>query len=161
MTAVWTAPRTWANNELVDQTIMNQHVRDNLEWLKARPRASALLGAAFTTSSTILSDVLSVSLTSAGGGLLVGFSATCQLNSAGFVGEMELMLDGVSQGLMNYFQEMVTNYYFPVSFTYYIPSVAAGAHTIKVRAAVGTAANLLTIYGTGFGVMSQLWAQEV
>jgi hypothetical protein len=33
MPAVWTAPRTWVNNELVDANLMNTHLRDNLEFL--------------------------------------------------------------------------------------------------------------------------------
>jgi hypothetical protein len=29
----WTTPRTWVTSEVVTATIMNTHVRDNLEWL--------------------------------------------------------------------------------------------------------------------------------
>lgn len=29
----WTAPRTWVTSETVTSTIMNTHVRDNLNWL--------------------------------------------------------------------------------------------------------------------------------
>jgi len=36
----WTTPRTWANNETVNDTIMNAHVRDNLNFLY-RPGAWA------------------------------------------------------------------------------------------------------------------------
>jgi hypothetical protein len=36
----WTTPRTWANNETVNDTIMNAHVRDNLSFLY-RPGAWA------------------------------------------------------------------------------------------------------------------------
>jgi len=36
MTATWTAPRTWANNELVSDSLLNTHLRDNLDWFYAR-----------------------------------------------------------------------------------------------------------------------------
>ena len=36
----WTTPRTWANSETVNDTIMNAHVRDNLNFLY-RPGAWA------------------------------------------------------------------------------------------------------------------------
>jgi len=38
MTAVWTAPRTWADAEVPDKPIMDQHIRDNLEYLEAGVR---------------------------------------------------------------------------------------------------------------------------
>ena len=30
----WTAPRTWTDEELIDEDIMNAHIRDNLIYLK-------------------------------------------------------------------------------------------------------------------------------
>jgi hypothetical protein len=33
MTATWTAPRTWTNGELVTDTMLNAHVRDNTDYL--------------------------------------------------------------------------------------------------------------------------------
>jgi hypothetical protein len=32
----WTTPRTWVDGELVTDTLMNTHVRDNLDYLKGR-----------------------------------------------------------------------------------------------------------------------------
>lgn len=31
----WTNPRDWTDEELIDETIMNAHVRDNLKYLKS------------------------------------------------------------------------------------------------------------------------------
>jgi len=45
----WTAPRTWVYNELVDETDLNTHVRDNLLFLKSNPliaEASIAVGTA-------------------------------------------------------------------------------------------------------------------
>ena len=36
----WTAPRTWVYNELVDETDMNTHVRDQFIFLKSNPLIS-------------------------------------------------------------------------------------------------------------------------
>jgi len=30
----WTTPRTWVDEELIDATILNTHIRDNLNYLK-------------------------------------------------------------------------------------------------------------------------------
>ena len=32
----WTTPRTWVDEELIDATIMNTHIRDNLLFLEER-----------------------------------------------------------------------------------------------------------------------------
>lgn len=56
----WTTPRTWADNDLVNATIMNTHVRDQLNYLlNERPFGDgydASGGAGYTTTSA--SDVL-------------------------------------------------------------------------------------------------------
>jgi len=38
----WTAPRTWATDELVTAALLNTHLRDNLDALKSPPSASYL-----------------------------------------------------------------------------------------------------------------------
>ena len=45
----WTEPRTWADEELIDETIMNAHVRDNLRYLKG-------LDGVVTTESGLIID---------------------------------------------------------------------------------------------------------
>jgi hypothetical protein len=39
MTATWTTPRTWTTGEVVTASMLNAHVRDNLDWLKAHTDA--------------------------------------------------------------------------------------------------------------------------
>lgn len=41
----WTTPRTWTDGELVTAAIMNLHLRDNLDYLKALGAATTLRGA--------------------------------------------------------------------------------------------------------------------
>jgi hypothetical protein len=48
----WTAPRTWVNTELVYDTIMNTHVRDNLAYLKASPTFDGNVTVSGTTQCT-------------------------------------------------------------------------------------------------------------
>ena len=42
-TPTWTTPRDWAALEEIDETIMNQHVRDNLLYLYANGQSGAIL----------------------------------------------------------------------------------------------------------------------
>ncbi len=37
----WTAPRTWVTGEIVTESMLNTHIRDNLEFLKTHVNASA------------------------------------------------------------------------------------------------------------------------
>lgn len=56
----WTAPRTWVASELVDATIMNAHVRDNLNYLNdTRVKYATQTTASSSTSGTTILDVLS------------------------------------------------------------------------------------------------------
>ena len=52
----WTAPKTWADDELVTANVMNTHIRDNLNALKTPPSDHYKLNEAsdYTTTSTDL-----------------------------------------------------------------------------------------------------------
>ena len=39
MPAIWSSPRSWSVGELVSASLLNTHLRDNLEFLKAPPTA--------------------------------------------------------------------------------------------------------------------------
>jgi hypothetical protein len=60
----WTAPRTWANDDLVDADDLNTHVRDNMLHLKEKQDALGAV-ARVTTSSRQLSSVQTLDITSA------------------------------------------------------------------------------------------------
>lgn len=56
----WTAPRTWVAAELVDATIQNAHIRDNLNYLNdLRVKYATQTTASSSTSGTTILDVLS------------------------------------------------------------------------------------------------------
>ena len=58
----WTAPRTWVYNELVDETDMNTHVRDNLLFLKSTPEIGrATSTAVASTTNGVALTVLTIS----------------------------------------------------------------------------------------------------
>lgn len=46
----WTTPRTWVDGETENATVFNPHVRDNLDYLKARQAESAAAWTAYTPS---------------------------------------------------------------------------------------------------------------
>lgn len=48
----WTTPRTWTTGESVTAAILNQHVRDNLAFLKA-PTSVSIIADDANTSSTV------------------------------------------------------------------------------------------------------------
>ena len=48
----YTAPRTWTNGEVIDASIMNTHVRDNLIYLKSQVAAHIFLSGASGVPST-------------------------------------------------------------------------------------------------------------
>src|SRR5688572_8291541 len=85
MTAQWIPPRTWATGELVTELILNQHIRDNLEWLKT-PTAGTddLTSGDITTTSTSWTDAtgLSIGLTTNGGRIELGFSGVVSNSTA-------------------------------------------------------------------------------
>lgn len=61
----WTTPVTWATNQLVTAANMNEQVRDNLNYLLAKPTVKILgdTGANYSTSSTSFVDVDVTNLT--------------------------------------------------------------------------------------------------
>lgn len=60
----WTTPRDWATGELVTASMMNTHVRDNLDYLMARPQGSILRdnNATYTTTSSSFTPIDSTNL---------------------------------------------------------------------------------------------------
>jgi len=48
----YTAPRTWVNGELIDASIMNTHIRDNLIYLKSQVASHIFLSGASGVPST-------------------------------------------------------------------------------------------------------------
>lgn len=81
----WTFPKTWFAGELVTADLLNTHLRDNLNALHARPKASyAANTCSYSTSSASMVNVdstnLELSIDTTGGDVLVLVMATVQIN---------------------------------------------------------------------------------
>ena len=169
----WTTPKTWAVDELVTASMLNTHLRDNLNALKAPPTASVEVddSADYTTTSTTFTDVdaeLELTITSAGGDLMVGFVGTIYHNTAAAYVYFNLALDDVDQAGddgMFFAQPNKGNTHGDgaISFVYLLRSVSAGEHTITLRWKVSTGtATLFAGAGTsGKDVHPQLWVREI
>lgn len=158
MPANWTAPRTWANNELVDANLMNTHLRDNLEWLKS-PTWEQVIGSGagnFAVSPTINTwTKLSTSptyefekqLTTKGGRILACFAAMVNTTSTGTT-SFSVEVDGTVQGsgvanheglaAMFGAGNAYLNFIFPLALT-------AGLHTFRIMTRL-TVAGTITVY---------------
>jgi hypothetical protein len=146
MPNIWTAPRTWNTGEIVTASLMNQHLRDNLEHLKAKADAPLntnpnLTTSSYTTSSGTFGDVdttnFSLSLTLGGvAPVLIGFSGVWKHSTALAECCLDVALDGVRIGNttygLAYMQAPAANAYQPFSFVQ-TRFIAAGAHTFKLQ----------------------------
>lgn len=123
-----------------------------------------------TTSSTSFGDiatsVLTLSLTTTGNPVKVGFVGSINCNSTYSV-YLDITLDGTRQGgddgIM--FSDLGGADTTPYSLVYIIPSVSAAAHTIKIQWKVSNVSATATLYaGAGTSnadVHPQFWAEEM
>lgn len=169
MPATWTAPLTWTTDQLVTASDLNTHLRDNLEFLKDPPTTAALLNesANYSTTSTTFVNVdatkLTLTLTTSGGAVLIGFSGMC-LNSGGtFAIYFDVDIDGArfagDDGITGSAAAAVEHFAFAILKT----GLAAGTHTFKLmwRVSAGTG-----VFYTGAGTANAdihpyFWAREV
>ena len=152
----WTTPRTWVAGEVPTAAIMNAHVRDNLNALKDPPQAVAEnFNVALSTTSTSFVNMtgVEVTVTTAGGRLLIGFMATLS-GSGGNATYFEITIDGVAvsgqaTGILT--QPALGT---PQGFVDLSAALAAGAHTVRIQWRVDTASR------TASAAKFQLWARE-
>jgi len=168
----WTTARTWVAGELVTASMMNTHVRDNLNALKAPPTDlhNADEGADWSTTSATFTAIdatdLSLSLTTTGGDILVSFCGNFIAAAAAYV-YLQVVLDGAGQeaddGLIAAYLDRTTAAGRPLSFTKLIQNVSAGAHTVLLNWKAST--STITLFGgagTGGGDLHpQFLAREV
>jgi hypothetical protein len=151
MTIIWTTPKTWAAGELVTAAMLNTHIRDNLEYLKTPPAASYILNESgdYATTSTSFVNVdgtkLALTIATAGGDVLVGFSGTI-INTSGTAGHtfFDVEVDTVrTAGDDGYIavSPAGAGTRSPVTFLKLIQGLSAGSHTFKLqwKVAAGTA----------------------
>ena len=153
MTATWTLPRTWSTGELATAALLNQHLRDNLDWLKAPPVSVYTPSAnASTTSTSFVSTGWQVTFNSAGGGFLC-WLRTVQLASTGSYGQYDIEVDGTRQGA-SYPWGLGLSYhvtgagYQLVTLMHYVPPLSVGSHTFKLMFSVSGTGSLALQAGT-------------
>lgn len=157
----YTTPRTWVAGELVTASLLNVHLRDNLDAIKAPPTDlyNVNEGADYTTSSTSFGSVdatdLSLTITTTGGDIWVWFFGNVN-HSGGNLVYFDITLDAVRQGgddgLIGCDVATTTVPSTPIAFTFLIQSVAAGSHTIALQwKTSGATATLYAGAATGGG----------
>src|SRR5689334_15175635 len=93
------AKENWIAGELVLATDMNL-IGNDLNWLKTPPTANYLVnqGSDYTTTSTSFVNVdgtnLSLTITTAGGNVLIGFSGVVSNTTVGTVTYLDVEIDG-------------------------------------------------------------------
>lgn len=166
----WTAPATYVASAVLTAANLNL-VRDNLIALKDPPSnivTNSSMPTAITTNSTTFVDASTTYLqavitTVATSDIAVGATFTLNCNNvAGTYRNVyfDLMRNGTSVSGANGIHRAYgdANMYFPVTLFWWLPAIAAGTHTIKLRwRVVGTATALITL-DTHY---TQFWAREM
>lgn len=165
----WTTPKTWQVDELVTATIMNTHIRDNLNALKAPPSAAYVCDEVsdYVTTSTVFVDVdstnLALTINTNGGDVLVHFHGMINAYSQTF---FNVAVDGTDDGPDDGYISAAnggSSEREAVSFTRLISGLSAGSHTFTLRwkVAAGTG-RLYAGAGTASSdVHPQFWVREV
>lgn len=160
MTATHTAPRTWATGEIVTAAQLNEQLRDNLDYLKARQvlQYTDQDGSVATTTSGSFTNITAVTkdiTTQGSSSLLITVHLTVS-HSTVAVSYFTVTVDGVNQGNSTYGLATVQNMDVieSISFGVLTASVSDGAHTVNVQ--YKTNAATLTVRQAALIVMEVL-----
>jgi len=170
MPAVWSTPRSWSVGELVSASLLNTHLRDNLEFLKTPPTAAYILNETsdYTTTSTAFVNVdgtkLALTITTAGGDVLVGFCGSIlqSASSVFFDVEVDTVRTAGDDGLMVVTPTTAAQR-LNATFFKLIQGLSAGVHTFKLQWKVNSGtATLFAGAGTTNGdIHPQFFVREV
>jgi len=162
----WSTPHTWQSGELVTATLLNTHLKDNLDFLKAPPTALYTLnqGSDYTTTSTSFVDVdatnLSLTITTAGGDVLIVFTGYGGGTSRLY---FDILIDGVRMAGDDGFVSAVNAVNTPVAIVVLKQGLAPGSHTFKLQWKVNSGTG--TLYAgagtSGADVHPQFFVREV
>lgn len=162
MTATWTTPRTWVEGEIVTAALMNEVIRDNLDWLKGRPyiQANDLDGTVYSTTSSTFQDTgLSATLTTTGGRVMVVAWGSFLVGNSATNAVLTIYEDGVNQGnATEGMQYLVagSNGRVPFCIVYITPTApTAASHTWKLYLRSTDNVNTANIK------QYQMWATEI
>lgn len=145
----WTTPRTWSTGELVTASIMNTHVRDNLNALKtpAGGYNTLNLGADITTTSTSFADVdstnLSLTFTTGGGDVLIFFlgAVSSSANTSIYLDIYESVAAGrlgTDDGLYLVGANTVISFIYPAVICFRATGLSAASHNFKLQWKTGS-----------------------
>ena len=143
---VWTTPKTWSSEPLTSLDL-NTYVRDNQNHLKDRLDASASRivsgSSVISTTSTAFVDVdslnLSLTLTTHGGDVLLGFTGSVKNRVNSGITSLNVSVDGVDyiadDGIVSYQSAggdgAIRNK--PMSFVLLIAGLNASSHIFRLR----------------------------
>lgn len=123
----WTTPRTWATNELVTAAMMNEQLRDNLNYLLNPNSFYVASTGTYTTTSTspvLVNAALAQAMTTYGGAVLLGASFRFEHTTTS---DIYISHDGGNHLLGT--RVAAAGYY---AFTVLKRGIAAGAHTFQL-----------------------------
>lgn len=167
----WTRPKTWSSEPLTSLDL-NTYVRDNQNHLKGRLDNAASHSASgvalLSTTATAFVDVdatnLSLTLTTHGGVVLIGFTGTVQHSVGSARTYLNIAVDGVDYiaddgitGLVNA-SSGETRRIKPLSFVVLVSQLSAGSHIFKLR--WKTTRNNTTSMDV-VNLHPQFWAKEI
>lgn len=143
-TADWTQPRDWSVDELVTAALLNEQLRDNLEFLKNPPTDLSDLDEAsdYSTTSTSFVDIdatnLAQTIETEGGDVLVTFTGTVSHYQGAYRMYFDIDVDGARQGGDDgiFSQVLMTQtnpYGVGICLAYWIQGLEAGSHTFKLQ----------------------------
>lgn len=155
MTATWHSLIDWdaLPSGFVDADDLNEQLRDNLEWLKARPFNSVNNTTQTTTSATFVEMTSSsIAVTSVGGNMIIVANGKVWNTTAANI-TLDLAIDGTRQGdatngLTVVSQGGATRYdcVDMVWFTSTPPSAASHNYSVYWKTNAGTASGLFRVY---------------
>lgn len=166
----WTSPKTYIVGDPLTAAEMNTYQRDNMNALKTPPEEAKQVneGADYTTASATFVDVdatdLSLSVTTTGGDLMIGFYGSF-LGSALMLAYLNVVIDeavvALEDGMVVQTIDVASAQV--VSFVHIETGVSPGAHTIKLqwKASGGTATMYAGAGTANADVHPQFWAREI
>lgn len=165
----WTTAKTWATGDELDATTLNTYVRDNQNHLKDRMdnlECVQQLGGNYTTTATSFTDVdatnLSLTITTNGGTVAVGFVGTLENGGSGNRVYLEVDIDSgtaaLSGGQLSITRVGINDQSLPFGFVAMVEGLSAGAHTFKLQWAVSSGIGKLY---ASTSAMLEFWVKEL
>lgn len=135
----WTTPRTWATGELVTATIMNTHIRDNLNYLLSRNLFYVIEATGtYTTTSTTYTAVnatFTQTVDTSGGTVVIVVQGTWSHSAGGVAMKMGISVDSGAPGSYSIRQSgnTVADHRGATTLVVYITGLSAGSHTFGLQ----------------------------